>query len=199
MRRLLGIAWIVCLLPVAAHAQGQSAIVGFGGYSLSGFDSHAPSLGGTVSFNVLPAVQIVGEVGRLGNVLPTTADTLFSLTRTGVTLSAIYGEGGVRLAAPNGGLAPYVEATVGVARLDFDSPRLGGIVGAASSIALDLAGRTSPIASAGGGVLARGGPLVVELGYRCEQLFGNEVVQGVFGLGQPLHAHEVRAGIGLRF
>jgi hypothetical protein len=36
-------------------------------------------------------------------------------------------------------------------------------------------------------------------GYRYKQLFADEIVQGVFGLGDPLRAHELRAGVGVRF
>jgi opacity protein-like surface antigen len=199
MRRVLGILVFLSAVPVAAFAQGNSSIVGFGGFSLNGFESHSPSLGGTVTYSVIPPVQIVGEVGRLGNVLPTTADTLFSLARTGVAVSAFYGEGGVRVMAPTGGIAPYAEATAGFARLDLTSDRLGTIGNVATGLALGFVGRTTPIASVGGGVLARGGPLVLDLGYRYKQLFADDVLQSVLGLGQPLHAHEVRAGLGVRF
>jgi hypothetical protein len=199
MRRVLGILFFVSAVPAAAFAQGNSSIVGFGGISLNGLESHSPSLGGTVTYSVIPDMQIVGEVGRLGNVLPTTADTLFSLARTGVGVSAFYGEGGVRLTAPTGGLAPYAEATAGFARLDLTSDRLGTIGNVATGLALGFVGRTTPLASVGVGVLARGGPLVLDLGYRYKQLFADTVLQSVLGLGQPLHAHEVRAGIGVRF
>ena len=199
MRRVLGILLFLSALPVAAFAQGNRSIVGFGGISLNGFESHSPSLGGTVTYNLIPEMQIVGEVGRIGNVLPTTADTLFSLSGTGVGVSAFYGEGGVRLTAPTGALAPYAEATAGFARLDFTSDRLGPIGSLATGLALSFVDRTTPIASVGGGVLARGGPLVLDLGYRYKQLFANDLLQSVLGLGQPLHAHEVRAGIGVRF
>lgn len=199
MRRVLGILVCLCAVPAAAFAQGNSSIVGFGGVSLNGFESHRPSLAGTVTYSVIPQLQFVGEVGRIGNVLPTMTDTLFSLAGTGVGVSAFYGEGGVRLMASRGALAPYAEATAGYARLDFTSPRLGTYGNLASSIAFSLAGRTTPIASVGGGVQARGGPLVVDLGYRYKQLFANDVIQGILGLGEPLHEHQVRAGIGFRF
>ena len=201
MRLLSGILVIACmsLLPASAAAQGNSSIQGFGGFSLNGFESHAPSVGGTVTYDVLPALQVVGEVGRVGNVLPTLADTAFSLARTDLRVSAFYGEGGVRLVAPSGAIAPYGEATAGIARLDVGSARLGTLGNVASGIALGLVGRTTPIASVGGGILARGGPLVVDLGYRYKQLFANDVLQGILGFGQPLHAHELRAGVGVRF
>ena len=124
MRRVLGILLFVSAVPVAAFAQGTSSIVGFGGVSLNGFESHSPSLGATLTYKLIPEMQVVGEVGRIGNVLPTRADTLFSLARTALGVSAFYGEGGVRLTAPTGAVAPYAEATAGFARLDFTSDRM---------------------------------------------------------------------------
>ena len=52
--------------------------------------------GGRVSFDVLPAVQVFGEFGRLGNVMPTLVETGLAFTRLDITASAFYGEGGVR-------------------------------------------------------------------------------------------------------
>ena len=199
MRRVLAIMGFVCAVPVAAFAQGTSSIVAFGGFSLNGFESHSPSVGGTVTYRLIPELQIVGEVGRIGNVLPTMSDTVFSLAQADIGVSAFYGEGGVRLVAPTGALAPYGEATAGFARLDINSARLGLAGSVATSLALGLVGRTTPIASVGGGVLARGGPLVLDIGYRYKQLFVDDVLQAILGFGQPLHAHEVRAGLGVRF
>lgn len=204
MQRAFSIALLaaLCLTPVAAFAQGtgNSAIEGFGGLSLNGFEmTHAPSLGGTFTFNIVPGVQIVGEAGRIGNVLPTMADTIFTAAQTDLRASAFYGEGGVRFVAPKGAVAPYAEATAGIARLDVSSARFGTIGNAVSDIALGFAGRTAPLAGVGGGVLLRGGPVVFDIGYRYKQLFPNDVIEAALGLGQPMRTHQVRAGIGVRF
>lgn len=193
---LLFVLW---LAPVAAFAQGNSAIEGFGGLSLNSFQTQSPSAGGTLSFNVVPGIQIIGEAGRIGNVLPTMADTIFSVARTDLRASAWYGEGGVRLIAPTGSVAPYGEATAGIARLDVHSDLLGPIGNAATDIALGFVGRTTPIAGVGGGVVIRGGPVVFDVGYRYKQLFANDILQAALGLGQPLRTHQLRAGIGVRF
>lgn len=190
---------LVCLTPLTAWAQGRSAIEAFGGLSLNGFRSQSLSVGGTITFNVVPGVQIVGEAGRIGNVLPTVADTVFSIAGTGLQASALYGEGGVRFLAPTGVVAPYAEATAGIARIDASSARLGSIGNAATAIALGLMGRTTPIASVGGGVLVRGGPIVFDVGYRYKQLFANDLMRSVLGFGQALRTHQVRAGVGVRF
>lgn len=199
MRRIFVIFSLLCLAPAAAFAQGSSSVVGFGGFSLNGFDSNSMSIGGSVAFNLTPGIQAVGEVGHLGNVMPTLADTVFSIARADISASAFYGEGGVRLVSPRGTLAPYGEATAGFARLDVNSARLGGLANIASDLALGYVGRTTPIASVGGGLLLRGGPVVFDLGYRYKKLFADDVLQAVLGLGEPLHAHQLIAGAGVRF
>ena len=202
MRRPVHVALLIVLLglaPVTAFAQGNSSIAGFGGLSLNGVQPQSPSIGGTVAVTIVPGVQVVGEAGRLGNVLPTLADSVFSVARTDLRASAFYGEGGVRFLAPRGVIAPYAEATAGVARVDVSSARLGPLGNAATAIALGLVGRTTPIASVGGGVLVRGGPIVFDLGYRYKQLFADDLMEAVLGFGQPLRSHQVRAGVGVRF
>ncbi len=70
----------------------------------------------------------------------------------------------------------------------------------AANIGLGFVDRTTPIASVGGGLFAHSGPgSVFDVGYRYKQLFANDVLQGVLGLGQSLHAHQVRFGVGVRF
>jgi len=186
--------------PAIVFADTGGTVTGFGGVTVSGLESQRPSLGGTVTFTLVPELQIVGEVGRIGNVLPSRAETLLSLGQSGLRASAFYGEGGVRLiAAPHSSVTPYGEATAGFARLDVTSDRLGSIGNLATSLALGFVDRTMPVASVGGGVLLRGGPVVLDLGYRYKQLFATEAIQDILGLGEPLRAHELRAGVGVRF
>jgi len=199
MRRIL-VLFSLLLIPGASFAQGtNAAIVGFGGLTMNGYSSSSASLGGSIAYNLIPSMQVVGEVGHLGNVMPTTADTLYSLAGTGLDVSAFYGEGGVRLLAPGRAVAPYAEATAGYARLAISSPYLSGFAGLATNIGLGFVDRTTPIASVGGGVFAHSGPVVFDVGYRYKQLFANQVLQGVLGLGQPLHTHQLRFGVGVRF
>ena len=191
---------LIVTAPTVAFAQSGASIGGFGGVALTALPSQPPSLGGTVTFPLAPGIQVVGEVGRIGNVLPALANTVFSVAQADLRASAFYGEAGVRLlVSPGATVTPYVDATAGMARLDVSSARFGTIGNAAASLALDLAGRTTPMAGAGGGILVRGGPIVFDVGYRYKQLFANDVVQAVIGLGQPLRTHHVRAGIGVRF
>ena len=54
------------------------------------------NLGGRVAVNLAPGFQAVGEVGRIGNVLPPLTSALLSFSPVGLRASAFYGEGGVR-------------------------------------------------------------------------------------------------------
>lgn len=203
--RILSFAAVLGAFTIGASdvmAQGRTSLEGFGGLSLNAVElaSPSPSLGGTVTFSVLPGVQIVGEAGRLGNVLPELSSAVFSVSRTGIRASAFYGEGGARfVVAPSSVFTPYVEGTAGVARLSVTSDRLSPVANAATSLALGFLGRTTPTLGAGGGVLLQGGPVVFDVGYRYKHLFADDVIRFALGFGQPLRTHQVRAGIGIRF
>ena len=188
--------------PCEVIAQDRTSLAGFGGLSLNAVElaSPSPSLGGTVTFSLLPGVEIVGEAGRLGNVLPELSSAVFSVSRTGIRASAFYGEAGARyVVAPSSVFTPYVEGTAGVARLSVTSDRLSPLANAATSIALGYLGRTTPTVGAGGGLLLHGGPVVFDIGYRYKHLFADDVMRIALGFGQPLRTHQVRAGIGIRF
>ena len=187
-------------MPLPAAAQDAGAITGFGGVSINGTESGATDLGGTVSFALTPGVEIIGEAGKVGNILPALSDTVFGATNTGFRASAFYGEGGVRFRlAPHSRVSPYAEATAGLSRLNVSTSRFGPWVNGATSAALTFLGRTGPVAGAGGGVLFGAGPLVIDLGYRYKQFFPGEPLETVLGLGQPLRSHHVRIGFGVRF
>lgn len=194
---------VVGLTPRGASAQGS--VDGFGGLSLNRIGSFGSSsapvdFGGRVAMDLHPHVQLVGEVGRIGNLLPTTSELLLSFTPIDVRVPAFYGEAGVRvIASPRSSVSPYVEGSAGFARLDFKIDGVSTIVSTASRLALSVVDRTDPIASVGGGVLVRRGPLVVDLGYRYKQILGSSMIDALVGPGQPLQAHQVRVGVGVRF
>ena len=195
------VAAMVCG-PSRAVAQERASLEGFGGLSLNTLtsDSFTPALGGTVTFNVAPGVQIIGEAGRLDNVLPTLSNAAFSAANVGLRVSALYGEGGVRLLmAPASHVTPYVEGTGGVARLGVSSDRFGPLGNAAATFALQFVDRTTPTLGAGGGLLLSAGPVVVDIGYRYKQLFANDILRIGLGFGQQLHTHQARVGFGIRF
>jgi hypothetical protein len=188
--------------PRDVSAQERASVEGFGGLALNAVQatSPSPSLGGTMTFSLTPGVEIVGEAGRLGDVLPALSSTVFSVARTGLRASALYGEGGARfVVAPASAFTPYAEATAGIARLDIHSDRLSPVANAATSLALGYLGRTTPMLGAGGGILVRGGRIVFDVGYRYKQLFADDVMRLALGFGQPLRTHQARVGIGVRF
>lgn len=156
--------------------------------------------GGRVSVDLVPGVQVIGEFGRIGDVLPTMVALPLSFLSYDVRVSAFYGEGGVRfLAAPRSAVSPYAEGTVGIAHLDFNVGGLGPAAGAVAQAALNLLDRRDPIAGAGGGVMFRGGPLVVDVGYRYKQIFASSLVGTLISAGQDLRSHQLRFGMGVRF
>jgi opacity protein-like surface antigen len=198
----LAIAGAMVCGPSIAVAQERASLEGFGGLSLNSVtsESFTPSVGGTLTFNVTPAVQIIGEAGRLDNVLPTLSNAAFTAADLGLRVSAVYGEGGVRLLmAPGSAVTPYVEGTAGVARLGVSVDRFGAVGNAAATLALQFVDRTTPTLGAGGGLLLRGGPVVFDLGYRYKQLFANDILRIGLGFGQQLHTHQARVGFGVRF
>ena len=202
MRRLSRSALTVALSLVvasAAHAQGKGTAQGFGGYSVGALTTPAPSLGGTITLAVTPNIHVIGEAGRLGNVLPPISSAVLSVP--GVRVSAFYGEGGIRALAGNANSAfrPYVEGTFGAARLDVSSSRLNGVGNALLDVGTAFLDCTSPTLGGGAGVLAQAGPVVFDIGYRYKQLLDTGMLGTVLGLGQELRTHEVRAGIGFRF
>ena len=203
IRLTLASALALCVLtPAAARAQGAAperigGVVGFGGMTIDASHS-SPNLGGTLTVALTPNVHVVGEVGRLGNVLPSLSDSLFSTV--GVKASALYGEGGVRvLVAPRAMVSPYVEATAGVARIDVSTRSLGTIGDLLVPAALSFVPRTGPVAGAGGGVVLQAGRLMVDVGYRYKQLYPPTAIDVALGLGQELRSHQLRAGVGVRF
>ena len=188
------------LAAAPSHAQSRGALQGFGGVSPSRDAFATPNLGGTLTFALIPSIQIVGEAGRLGNVLPPLADAVFQLTGAGIQASAFYGEGGVRLVgAPGSHVSPYVEGTLGIARLSVRTTGLGRIGNAVVPAAVALLPHNGRVAGAGAGLVLHAGALQMDLGYRFKQIDPPDVLGIALGLGQPMHSHQVRAGIGVRF
>ena len=188
---------------IPAHA--QMSLDGFGALPVDHLaslgDSNFPvDFGGRLSFDVVPAVQVVGEFGRIGNVLPGIVSLPLSFSPIDVRVSAFYGEGGVRLlAAPRSAVTPYVEGTAGVANLSFGARGLGSTTDAIVRAALNLVDTRDPMIGAGGGLLLRGGPLQVDVGYRYKRILPDSALSSVLSLGQELQTHQVRFGLGVRF
>jgi hypothetical protein len=193
----------VCLAVVSlsagrADAQDLGAVSAFGGVSRARGDATATNAGASLTFNVTPHLQAVGEMGRLGNVLPPVSDAV--LSTAGIRASAWYADAGIRvLALPRSSVTPYIEGTAGVAQLNVGSDRLGTIGNSLAAAALSLVGGTGPMGGAGGGLLVDAGPLVFDAGYRYKQLLNPVALGLALGAGQNLRNHQVRVGAGVRF
>jgi opacity protein-like surface antigen len=184
----------------AAYAQEPHAsLQGFGGIGVNSVDTLHPTFGGAIVGDLTPNVQLIGEVGRLGDVLPSRTQTLIGLTPVDLSVSAFYGSGGVRLSARPSAVRPYVEASAGIAKLQ---PHVSGISTGLPSVltnaGLSLLDRTSPIASLGGGVMLQGGPLFADIGYRHVRVLSDSWMDAL-ALGSSLNTNEVRVGVGVRF
>jgi hypothetical protein len=111
----LAIGALLAAMPAAAQDRPQ--IGGFGGYTF-GNTTEATTFGGNVQMPLASGMEIVGEFGRLEDVMPSTLGTLIDFTPVNLHLSAWYGEAGVRFTAPvHGPVRPYAEATGGFARM----------------------------------------------------------------------------------
>jgi hypothetical protein len=206
MRFVFAAAFAVMTLVLAPSPSfAQTSLHGFGAVpidQLSSFgDSSLPiDFGGRVSFEVVRGVEVLGEFGRMGNVLPAVIGLPLSFSPLDLTVSAFYGEGGVRLlAAPRSAVSPYVEGTAGVAHLRFGARGLGSTTDALVRAALNLVDTRDPLVGAGGGLLLRGGPLHVDVGYRYKRIMANSALSSVLSFGQELQSHQVRFGLGVRF
>jgi len=195
----LSLSALMLVSPAVVCADTGGTVTGFGGVTVSGLESQRPSLGGTVTFNLVPELQIVGEVGRIGNVLPSRAETLLSVGQTGLRASAFYGEGGVRTYLGRSAVSPYVEATGGIARVNL---RVGGInatIDDLLQLGLGFTNSTSPTAGLGAGVMWQAGRVAFDTGYRYKKIFSQGLVDRLLTSGQQMTSHQVVFGVGVRF
>ena len=201
-RHTFGILILVCAfaMPGPAAAQTHNGVVqGFGGLTF-GTTATASTFGGSIAAGLTDNVQIVGEAGRLGDVMPSLIDTVLNLTPVDARVSALYGEAGVRfIASPRSAIRPYAEATAGIARLSAGIDGLTGRAGAIVNTALGFMNRTEPLLGVGGGVMLQGGPVLVDFGYRYKKILAGDSLQGLVNGGRDFDISQVRVGFGVRF
>jgi hypothetical protein len=199
MRRSSAAAFVlgVMLLPTMASAQGRAQFGAFGGLTF-GDTASAGTFGGNIGAPLGSHLQIVAEAGRLDDVMPSTVDSILALTSADVRVSALYGEAGLRwLASDRAAVTPYAEATAGIARLR------SGFTGAGRAdpfinTALWFFDRNEPLLGVGGGVIVRGGPLVLDVGYRYKKILSDSWQAALHG-GDGIQVSQARIGIGVRF
>jgi opacity protein-like surface antigen len=200
MRKLILATVLTALLGATSSvaAQDRGFVQGFGSLQLEDLSSINPSFGAVIGASLVPNIQVIGEGGRIGNVLPSNASTLLAFSPVGFGVSAWYGQGGVRFTTSGSAVRPYAEASAGIARLQTDLRGLDGNAGAIADFALPFLDRTEPIATIGGGLTIGAGPVMADVGYRYRRVFSSSRVD-TLAFGDSLHTSEVRLGLGVRF
>jgi opacity protein-like surface antigen len=200
MRRLLLVAALASavVIPSPARAQEHGHFGGFGGLTF-GSTTSATTFGGNLGAPLGSHLQIVAEAGHMDNLMPATFGTLLDFTPVDFNLGAWYGEAGVRfLTTPQSAVTPYVEATAGAARLGsrFDG---AGRADPFVNAALRFLDRTEPLLGVGGGVILRGGPVTLDLGYRYKKILASDSLQAALAGGNGIDVSQARIGLGFRF
>jgi len=184
------------MMPAAALAQ-NTQIQGFGGLTF-GDVTASTAFGGNIAVPLSDNMQIVGEGGRMTDILPSLVGTIVDLTPFDLHVSAWYGEAGLRfIGSSRHAIRPYAEATAGFARLRTGYTGFGpadDIVDTALT-ALDT---TKPLLGLGSGVIVQGGPVFLDLGYRYSKIFAGGSLQGLL-VGGDVSVNQVRIGAGFRF
>ena len=201
MRTTSFAAILVATLLVSSTASAQeprASVQGFGGVGVGGFTSVNTNFGGVISGDLTDNIQLVGEVGRLSNILPSTTQMLFDVSPVGLRASAFYAQGGVRLTTGSGSLRPYAEASGGIARLTPHVSGIDGLPGVLTNAGLAFLNSTAPIGTVGAGVTLHAGNFVADAGYRRHRVFSDSWMEAL-ALGGSLSTNEVRFGVGVRF
>jgi hypothetical protein len=182
----------------ASAQEARASVQGFGGLGMGSFTTPNANFGGVLTGDLTPNVQVIGEAGRLGNILPSTTQMLFDLSPVGLTASAFYAQGGIRVTSSSGGVRPYAQASGGIARLTPHVTGLDGMPGVLANVGLTFLNRTAPLGTIGAGVTLHAGNFVADAGYRHHRVFSDSWMEAL-ALGGSLSTNEVRVGIGVRF
>jgi opacity protein-like surface antigen len=190
-----GVLLAALTVPATAAAQGQ--VQGLGGLTFGDVTSSS-TFGGNVAIPLSDNLQVIGEGGRMTDVMPSLLGTLVDLTPVDLRVSAWYGEGGLRFIGSGSVIRPYVETTVGFARLRTGFSGAGSTADAIGNTALQFLARTEPLLGAGGGVVIQGGPVFLDLGYRYKKILASDSLQSIL-TGGDISVNQFRVGAGLRF
>jgi opacity protein-like surface antigen len=200
MRTFSAVALFACTLLAAssAAAQDRAQVGAFGGYTF-GSTTEATTFGGNVQTPLGSGLEIVGEFGRLEDVMPSTLGTLIDFTPVDLHLSAWYGEAGVRFTVQGySQVRPYAEATGGFARMHTAFSGAGAADPFVAT-ALRFLDRTEPMLGVGAGVAFTGGPVTLDLGYRYKRILASDSLPSLLVAGDDIDVSQVRIGIGFRF
>lgn len=185
------------VVPATAHAQ-NGQVQGFGGLTFGDVTSSS-TFGGGFAVPLSDHFQIIGEGGRMTDVMPSLLGTILDFTPVDVRVPAWYGEAGVRLiGSPSRAVRPYAEATAGFARMSTSFAGAGARADDVVNGALGLFSRTEPLLGVGGGVVLQGGPVFLDLGYRYKKIRAGNSLQSLL-TGGDVSINQVRVGVGVRF
>jgi len=203
---------LLCAHSVAAQDRGSATFVtGFSMAngspltsalgSLAGGVNNRINLGGRVTFHLAPGFDAVGEVGRIGNVLPPLTTAALSFSPVEIGASAFYTEGGARtfLGNSRSAVSPYVEATGGIARVNLRVAGINATTDDLLRLGLGFTSQTSPTAGLGAGVMWQAGRITFDTGYRFKKIFSQSLVDRLLTGSQDLTSHQVVFGVGVRF
>ena len=194
----MAIAVATLVVSPAASAQTNLQIQGFGGVTVRGL-STSETFGGNIAVPLSDHIQVLGEGGRINDIMSPTIASLLDFTPIDMRLSATYFAGGVRiLGSSRAVVRPYAETTFGMARLrtGFGGPEAAEYPYV--NVALQYLDSTQPMLGLGGGLMIQGGHVVVDLGYRFNKISGGNVVQTVL-TGGDFDVHQIRFGFGVKF
>jgi len=188
----------VLLTSTASAQEPRASLQGFGGLGMGSFTTPNTNFGGVITGDLTPNIQFMGEVGRLSNILPSRTQLLFDLSPVGLSASAFYAQGGVRLTSGSGAVRPYAEASGGIARLTPHVSGLDGLPGVFTNAGLAFLNQTAPIGTVGAGVTLHAGNFIADAGYRYHRVFSDSWLEAL-SLGSNLTTNEVRFGVGVKF
>lgn len=190
MRRSIAALFILlAAAPAAAQSPSSGSVRAFGGVSF--MSETGGVFGGTVGVRVTPHVEVIGDVGRVTNILPrkiqrdldAAARELGGYFGAPVTIDGkapcVYGFGGVRLRrATAQRIALFIEAGAGVARGTASIAAEAGGVNVSREVVTALRvkhSETQPLVALGGGVqVPLSGRLSLDLGYRFMRIFTDD-------------------------
>jgi len=78
---------IVFTTSAAWAQEPHTSLQGFGGIGVNSVNTLHPTFGGAIVGDLTPNIQLLGEVGRLGDVLPSRTQTLIGLTPVDLSVS----------------------------------------------------------------------------------------------------------------
>ena len=181
------IVWMLGVVP--ASAQGERGFVRvLGGFTFGAAETSS-IFGGGGGVNVGDRVQITGELGHMGDVLPEELRDDLDLVSALLTLElglpvsldatapTFYGLGGVRYSSPTGRVRPFAEAQGGFARITFDiDAEIAGLdLSQDVEDEADLESGTEFLLGLGGGVTFMFTDTVgIDVGYRYGRIFTDD-------------------------